>query len=583
MMQSYAGLPAVPGIGIGTTYVYQFASLWHEPITHVIDMDQSTDPQQEWRSFVRARTHIRGELVRSPLFTQPVVGEILESQHMILHDQMLADGVQQAIDAGATAVGAVRQSVDGIFALFQAMDDAYFASRAADIRDVGQLLVAELLGKPRSSRLQQLPPNTILLAVELSPFQITLLDQRHIAGIGLAESAPTAHTAILARSLGIPLVCSLGPTILNVGDRRQAIIDSEQGVLLINPDHALQRYATSRRHNLEIKQLQANAQAHLPAITLDGVEITVQANINNLDQTPRVHGKGADGIGLLRTEYLFLDRTEPPTAQEQFQALYDIDRSLGDLPLTIRMLDLGGDKPIDYLPLIRESNPFLGVRGVRLLLKHPDLLRQQVQAVVQLVETRQKMESLPGHPLIRYRLLIPMVSTLDEFQAVQVAIHGAVEEERWLRIRHRIQIGVMIEVPSAALLARQLASQVDFFSIGTNDLAQYTLAADRTNSQVAGLATALDPAVLHLIRLTCQAGTAARIPVAVCGEVASDLWAVPLLLGLGVTELSVVPPMIALVKQTVRRYRQIDCQALAERALDCGSVRQVQELLHSTG
>jgi phosphoenolpyruvate-protein kinase (PTS system EI component) len=315
----------------------------------------------------------------------------------------------------------------------------------------------------------------------------------------------------------------------------------------------------------------AEAHTHEPAITTDGYQVPVRANINSREDTLLLNDSGAEGVGLLRTEYLFQQRTTPPSIEDQLAAYRDIASHFPEKAFTVRLLDVGGDKPIQYLPQPAETNPFLGVRGIRLLLQQPHILWEQLQSLVTLA-----LEDAIAAPI---RILVPMVSKVDEIQRVLAILDDipGVAENRCPG--GPLQVGMMIEVPAAALLADKLAPLVDFFSIGTNDLSQYTLAADRINSAVAALASSLDPAVLRLISMTCQAGAKAGIPVTVCGEMAGDPSVAPLLIGLGVTELSVAVPSVALVKHAVRQTRLEQARQLAAEALQCSRARDVQQLL----
>ncbi|MGL4649588.1 MAG: putative PEP-binding protein, partial [Caldilineaceae bacterium] len=334
-----------------------------------------------------------------------------------------------------------------------------------------------------------------------------------------------------------------------------------------NPDAAnLRRFAADRQSLIEELAVAAR-HAHEPAITLDGVRVGVMANANSSEDVLAASEMGAEGIGLLRSEFLFQARSTPPTLDEQVEVYIRCSRALGPRQLTVRALDAGGDKPLDFFPHPREQNPFLGLRGIRLLINAPEILRTQYQALqVAARDTR------AGRNV---RLMLPMISTVEELRAVRLLLDDLVREGPDL------PIGIMVEVPSAALIAAQLAHDADFFSIGTNDLAQYTLASDRTDPNVGAMADPLHPSVLRLIAMTCQAARAAGLPVSLCGEIGGHTPAVKLLLGLGVQEISAPLPAVALVKAAVRRNRLADCRLLAERALSATDAAAVRDLIQT--
>lgn len=555
------GLPAAPGIGIGTLALY-----FPGPIALGLDPDATAeDPEAEWRAFLKAHSRVDAELEQLGQNANSLIAEIFAAHRAILHDQTLLDSVRAAIfDHHSTAAAATRKVIGDLTDLFESFEDDTFAGRAMDILDLGQRLLVHLDASLTRPQLAQLPPGTILAADDLTPSDLAQLAPDRIQGIALAYSAPTAHSAILARALGIPLVCTLGTRLLHCVAGQTAIVDGYRGQLLVGVDAAdLERYSDARRTHLQANA-DALALAHAPALTQDGVRVPVCANTNSAHDVAQSRAAGADGVGLLRTEYLFRGRAVPPSCDEQ-EAAYTSFVTQVDQRLTVRALDIGGDKPISFLPHQREDNSFLGVRGIRLLLEQPDLLRAQYYS----------LQAAASHapPGLDVRFMLPMVSTLEEVLAARALLAAAPPE------RPALKLGIMIEVPSAALIAHSLAPHVDFFSIGTNDLAQYTLAGDRTNAAVAKLADPLHPAVLRLIQMTCQAAQVHGKTVSLCGEIGGDPQAVPLLLGLGVHELSVPLPAVAIVKETVRRSSLDACRTLAAAALACHSAAEVRALL----
>ena len=577
MQQIYHGLSAAPGVGIGNVYKYAPAAQVGESggergDGHITHPAQFGTPVEEWERFLAARLLVDEELARLAQIGQAATAEIFLVHREILHDSTLTDAVRAAIDAGSDATRATHLATGQLVQLFRGLSDQYFASRATDVRDVGQRLVNRLDGITSARQLDTLPTGTILLAEDLTPFDTTHLDQAHVVGIALAASTPTAHTAILARSLGIPLVCGAGAEILQLQNGMFGVVDGIRGRLLVDPDEeTLEQYHLTRAR-LQRFQAEALSQSHEPALTPDGVRIPVRVNVNSREDLLHIDSNGAEGIGLLRTENLFQHRASPPSIEEQLAAYRDVHSYTNNHSLTVRLLDIGGDKPVPYLQQQAEANPFLGVRGIRLLLRHPRMLTDQFRALVQLAHD--------VSPVSRIRVLIPMISKVNEVQQTLALFE---EIPGYKHCRHELgtlEVGVLVEVPSAALLARHFAPQVDFLSIGTNDLAQYTLAADRVNSTVATLATPLDPSVLRLISLACEAGRAAGIPVAICGEVAGDPSVQPLLLGLGLNEVSVAGPAVPLVKSAIRRVDMAAAEALAATALQCSRAQEIHQLLH---
>jgi phosphocarrier protein FPr len=369
--------------------------------------------------------------------------------------------------------------------------------------------------------------------------------------------------AILARSLGIPALAGLDPSALEVPDGTPAILDGGQGVLRLNPPPDEVSGIRQRQGKQAARGKADLAAAHEPAVTTDGHRVEVAANIAGLAEAEQAVAMGAEAVGLLRSEFLFLDRSTAPSEEEQFQAYRGIARALGPKrPLIIRTLDVGGDKPLTYLPIPREANPFLGERGIRLMRDRPEILRAQARAIL-----RAGAEGA-------VRIMFPMIATLPEVRAARELL----EEERKALGVEKIPVGIMVEVASAALLAEHFAREVDFFSIGTNDLTQYTLAMDRGHPKLAPQVDGLDPAVLRLIDMTVRAAHAQGKWVGVCGGIASDAQAVPLLVGLGVDELSVSVPTIPAIKARVRRLSLAQCRTVAGRALASATGAEVRAL-----
>ncbi len=433
--------------------------------------------------------------------------------------------------------------------------------RAGDIRDVGRRVLRLLTGQ--SHEPIDAPAGSILIAEDLTPSDTASLDRSKILGFCTVSGGATGHVAILARSFGLPAICGASPRMGELREGEAVVLDGHAGTLHRSPtddELAAARTRIAEQNRLRACDL-ANAQAH--AHTLDGLCIEVAANIRNAAEAHEAAGIGADGVGLLRTEFLFDGRATPPSEDEQAAAYLECARALGPCrPLVIRTLDVGGDKPLPFLPIPKETNPFLGVRGIRVGLANPDLLRTQLRAI------------LRAAPHGDVRVMFPMVATPDEFRRAKAMLD---EESRALG--STVKTGLMVEVPACALVAEWFAREADFLSLGTNDLTQYTLAMDREHPVLSPHADALNPSVLRLIEMTAQAAQRHDRRLAVCGALAADPAATPLLIGLGVRELSVPVPDVPRVKAAVKRLSHDACRALALRALDCDGAEAVRRLV----
>jgi multiphosphoryl transfer protein len=491
--------------------------------------------------------------------------EIFDAQVLMLEDQSLLERARELIrDEKRNAAHALWTAIQETAATFEALASARLRERGRDVTDAGERVLTHLLGGPSPSL--ELSAPGVVITEELTPGAAAELDPEKVRAVATATGGPTSHGAILARALGVPAVVGVGDRLLQVPEGSEVIVDGDRGVVIVEPDPETRAaYERSARDQAEARE-SATAAAHEPAETKDGAVIEVAANIGSVADALQAVKEGADGVGLLRTEFLFLERTEMPTEEEQFESLAEIADALGDRPLTIRTLDVGADKPLSYLPLPSEDNPFLGLRGIRLGLAQRGLLETQLRAIARLASQH------------RVRIMFPMVATVQEFFEARQLLNDATDGV----LPEGLEVGIMIEVPAAALTARFFAPHVDFFSIGTNDLTQYVLAAERGNAAVAALADPLHPAVLSLVAGTADAASAHDAWVGVCGEVAGEALATPLLLGLGVTELSMAPPSIAAVKMAVRTTKARSSE-LAKRALACASASEVRALLDENG
>ena len=553
-----AGLPAAPGSAMGPARPFR-------TLAPEIPNRPTDDPEAEWAALHRALARAREGVERLRASVATSGGEhtagIFDAHLLFLEDEaLLAPTRRRIFDERRNAAAAWMASVEDVAREYRALDDEYLRARAEDVLDVGRRVALELVGAAPAD----LPGAGILVAADLAPADTAALDPGLVAGIATARGGPTSHTAILARSLGIPAVVALGDGLLAVPEGTRLLVDGDAGTVVVDPDDALVREYEQRRAERDEEGRRAKARAHEPAVTRDRRAIEVAANVGSADDATLAVEHGADAVGLLRTEFLFLGRDTFPDEREQVAAYSDIAARLGGRPVTLRTLDIGGDKPLAALPRPPEANPFLGVRGIRLTLAEPQLLETQLRAA---------LRAAADYPL---RVMFPMVATLDEYRRAREILER--ERERVDRAGP-VDVGVMIEVPAAAIAADLFAPEVDFFSIGTNDLSQYAMAAERGNEDVAALADALHPGVVRLVGAVADAGAAHGKWVGVCGEIASDPLAVPLLLGLGITELSVNVHAIPAVKDAVRATDVAAAEVLAAEVIRLSSAAAVRAVL----
>lgn len=558
------GLAASPGVAVGLARRFRLPDI-------AVPDEGAGSPDAEETSLGRAIEAARREIRATRDSVAARAGEqaaaIFDAHLLFLEDDELLRPARSAIAAGRSAAVAWRDAVEEAAAAWRDLDDDYLRARVADLDAVGRQVLAHIVGAELGR--PTLAGPGILLAPDLTPADTAGLDAELVLGVATALGGPTSHTAVLARSLGIPAVVGLGEAALSIEEGVKVILDGDAGTIRPDPTASEIERAKARGEAFRRTEDEARRSAHEPAETRDGVRITVFANASKPEDATAAVDAGADGIGLLRTEFLFLDRDRMPTEEEQAAVYRAIAEGLAGRPLILRTLDVGGDKPLPYVPMPVEANPFLGVRGIRLGLARPQLLDAQLRAV---------LRTAADHPV---RVMFPMVATVEEFRAARAALDEAAREviASGGRLPEHLEVGVMIEVPSAAVSAAALAVEAGFFSIGTNDLTQYTFAAERGNEAVAALSDALHPAILRLIRITVEAAEPLGRTVAVCGELAADPAAVPVLLGLGVRELSVSVPAVPRVKRAVREVDLAAARTLAAEALELGSAADVRALV----
>lgn len=553
--QPLKAVAASPGLALAPVFVLRMPAL---------DYPETAGNAEQQVQRLESALHQSGTQLTA-LIRQAEGGEaapILSVHAEMLQDDDLYQAAVEAINEGASAEAGWWLAIGTAAQAQEKLADRLLAERAADLRDVGRRVLANLCGAVMPE-----PPETpyVLVTDDLGPSDVARLDTQRVRGLVTARGGATAHSAILARALGIPAVVGAGERILTLTDGIDLVVDGERGCIVPEPGKERRERISRRLEQLQSLQKDAYDNRSAPATTRDGHTIEVCANLGNTAHTPDAVERGADGIGLLRTEFIFMAHPEAPDVTTQIREYQTAFDALNGLPLVARTLDVGGDKPLDYWPLPAEDNPFLGLRGIRLSLTRPEILETQVRALLTAAGNR---------PL---RLMFPMVKDRAEFLAAK-AIVDRVQAEVGAG---DVQLGVMIEIPSSALLAHTLAPDVDFFSIGTNDLTQYTLAIDRGHGLLSAESDGLHPAVLQLIRLTVEAAHAHQRWVGVCGELASDPQAIPVLLGLNVDELSVTSRRVPLVKACIRGLTLEQARQQADLALSKATAGEVRDALEA--
>jgi len=542
-----------------------------EPHRPAVRRELAEDTLEAWSALQdaleRAAVSIQARRSRMAAQMGAAKAEIFDAHLLILRDPELLASVRSRIfDQSMNAALAWDTAIREVVAAYQALDDAYLGRRAQDVRDVGDQVLLAMLGQVDQEI--TFPQPAILVAEDLTPTQIAQLDLEKVLGLVTVHGGPTSHSAILARSLGVPAASGVPGSLLDLETGTLLGLDGFAGRVWISPADPVRSELAARRAVWLAQRQRLLVVSQEPGITLDGLSVDVAANVGGLADADAALQNGADGIGVLRTEFLFLRRTTPPDEQTQYEALASIFEKMAGRPIIIRTLDVGGDKPLPYIDLPQEANPYLGVRAMRLLQRHPDLLLTQLRAI------------LRAGWIGPVKIMFPMIANLDEVLFARELLEQAHRQLEGEGSPHAwpVETGIMVEIPAAALLSPALAPHVDFFSVGTNDLTQYTLAAERGNPQLAGFSDALHPAVVRLIQQVVAAAEQHSQWVGVCGELAGDPVAIPVLVGLGVRELSMNPGSIPRAKDIVRRIRAGDARSLAARVLAADSAPSARQL-----
>lgn len=564
MSQTLQGVGAAPGLKLGQ-------AVWWRKEKPVAPSRTITDPKSEIEKLDQAIAQAKEQIEKLREIAAERMGEeeaaVFDAHFAFLDDPAFTGEMKNRIENQKKNAEAVCQDVtEEMGALMASLDDEYMKARADDIRDVGSRLLLILLGKqPFDPSL--LTPGSVVIAEELTPSDTAQFPEG-VAGMVTAKGSKTAHAAIMARTLGIPAVLGLGSKIEQIKDGDTIVVDGDKGTIQINPDQDVINRVRTQIEQQEKARALALKEAKAEAKTADGKRIQVFANIGSLSDIEIALKNHAEGVGLFRTEFLYLENDHWPTEEEQYQAYAKVLSSFGERPVVIRTLDIGGDKELPYAKLPKEENPFLGHRAIRFCLANPDLFKTQLRALLR--------ASVHGNLWIMF----PMIENCSEIRQAKALLNECLEEliSEGVQVADKIPVGIMVEIPAAAIAADLLAKEVDFMSIGTNDLTQYTLAADRGNEQVAHLYDAAHPAVLRLVKMTCDAAAKANILVGMCGELAGDPSMTELLIGLGLAELSMSASTIPEVKQQVRSTDTAEAKKLAEQAILLEDGDQVRNL-----
>jgi phosphoenolpyruvate-protein phosphotransferase (PTS system enzyme I) len=564
-------LGASQGIAIGKAFVLPHWE-WVLPDQKIDVADLAKEFDRLYEGVRRSKTEINQMKTELDEAVGAEEASIFDAHLAILEDPVFMNEIQGIIQRQyKVAEVAVKEAIDHFVTMFDLLDDEYMKERALDIKDVGNRLLKHLLGAPEIA----LPEDThpfVLVVRELSPSQLVHLKPDLVLGIVTMIGSPTSHSAIMARAFGIPMVMGVeGKLELAIGTGDLLIIDGGTGLLQVDPTpDMVSRYTEIRKRQLAVREKLLSI-AEVPAVTQDGVALTLAANISSLKELEAALSNGAEGVGLFRTEFLYMNRNQFPTEQEQFEVYRAVAEKLDGETLIIRTLDIGGDKQLDYYELPEEENPFLGFRAIRFSLERKDLFKTQLRAILR--------ASHFGNVQIMY----PLITSVEEVQEANGVLAEAQRElyEEGVQYRTDIKAGIMIEVPAAVAIADLLAEEVAFFSIGTNDLIQFTLAVDRMNEQINYLYEPYHPAILRMLRTVTNAAKACGIPVSVCGEIAGDVNALPIWLGLGIEELSLSAQAILPVKESMLRTKASDSRKLLEQMFRCKTAREVRLLAES--
>lgn len=547
------GVGIFDGLSMGKSYLIK-------DIQFKLEEKSTLSPEEELSKFLTALNNVKSALdkERHAIYGQKEREEILLAHITILEDPFLIQETRQAISKGYSAAFAFSSAVERAIEVLKNTGNEILRSRIADFIDLESRILTNLTGTDYG--LPNFQEDTILIARELLSHHLKDINS-HVTGIIMAEGSTLSHVSIMIKNLGIPTIIGASPVVMEIPDGKDIILDSKSGVITVNPSNITE--IKQKVQSMKINREKNLLHAFEAAKTIDGTEIIINGNVGTLDQAKQSAQQGGQGIGLVRTEFLFANAKEPPTEREQYKIYQEMADSQNGNPIIIRTLDVGADKHIPFISQIREDNPILGRRGVRTSFANINLFKTQLRAIMQV------------KPYGIAKIMIPMVTFLEEIKTVKRFVK---EEQKKLGI-DKVSLGMMMEVPAAAIMAKEFAKEVDFFSIGTNDLTQYTLALDRSHPTLNFLSDSLNPSVLHMINSIIEGAESQNIPVGVCGAVASEPAGAILLIGLGIRSLSVVPNMIADIKALIRQLDIKKCEKVAQKALKCTNVEEVRSLI----
>lgn len=562
------GVAASPGIAIGKAFLYT-----KEKVTINVEKIEESKVEEEIAKFRKALEVTQEEIEKIKEKALKEFGkekaEIFEAHLMLASDPELIEGVENMIKTElVTADNAVNKVIEQNASVMESLNDEYLKERAVDLRDVGNRIIENLLGV-KSVNLSDLEEEVVVIARDLTPSDTATMKKEMVLGFATDVGGRTSHTAIMARSLEIPAVVGLGNVTSQVKAGDLVIVDGLEGIVIVNPDEKTVEDYKSKKESYEKRVEGLKQLKDLPAETPDGKKVMLAANIGTPKDVASALANGAEGVGLFRTEFLYMDRNSLPSEEEQFEAYKEVVEKMGGRPVTIRTLDIGGDKELPYLDMPKEMNPFLGYRAIRLCLDRPDIFKTQLRAILR--------ASAYGNVQIMY----PMISSVEEVRKANSILEEVKAEldREGVKYDKEIKVGIMVEIPSAAVTADILAKEVDFFSIGTNDLTQYTLAVDRMNEHVKEYYQPFHPAILRLVKMVIDAAHKEGKFAAMCGEMAGDPLAAVILLGLGLDEFSMSATSIPEIKNIIRNVEYEKAKEIAEKALNMSEAREIEKMM----
>lgn len=566
------GIAAAPGYAIGPVFILKDAEVKVDRRTLTVD-EAKAEVERFSKVVDQAIEQVKEiqEQARQKMGDEQA--EIFESHILVLNDDEFVGRTKQVVaEQNINAEAALAEVTEELVTFFEGMDNEYMNERAADFRDLSKRLLGLLAGVEQKS-LNDFKEPVVLITDDLTPSDSAQLDRERVAGFATNIGGKTSHSAIMARSMEIPAVCGLKDVTERLHNGDMVILDGATGVVIVNPSEEEIATYRAKQERFETRKAEYKKYMGASSTTVDGHTVELVANIGNPGDAHNAHEKGAEGVGLFRTEFLYMGRPNFPTEEEQFEAYKEVAETFTkEQPVVIRTLDIGGDKELPYLELPKEMNPFLGYRAIRLCLDEVDMFKTQLRAIMR--------ASAFGD----VKIMFPMIATITELRAAKAILHEVMAEldSKGIAYNKEIEVGIMIEIPAAVLVSDQLAKEADFFSIGTNDLVQYTMAADRMNEKISHLTQPMNPSVLRLIRMVIENAHAEGKWVGMCGEMAGRLDAIPLLLGLGLDEFSMSASSVLPARVLLSKISQAEAKEVAKKALEMETEEQIMQFVLSS-